>query len=100
MRSSLVLLAIGVALILFPVAPTYAKWPDQQRREYINSCMRTCQSGDASSIGGCDTFCLCMIGEMEKAYPDPQAYVQLRQAGDPAHTRRIKVLDQNCSSRY
>lgn len=99
MRSLRALLAIGVALVMSGVTPTYAKWPEQQRREYIGNCMRSCQGTNGSSIGTCDEFCLCMVGEIEKAYPDAQAYVQLRQAGDPSQTRRVKVLDQNCSSR-
>ena len=58
MRSLHVLLAIGTALAVLSFSPVQAKWPENQRREYVGSCMQTCQSGDASSGGMCDTYCL------------------------------------------
>ncbi len=99
MRSWRAILAIGAALATLPGGAIHARWLDQQRRAYFADCMNSCERGDASSVGTCDNYCWCMLGETEKAYPDPQLFAQLRQAKDPAYMRRIRTADQFCANR-
>ena len=99
MRSLRGVLVIGAALVAIPFAPVHAKWPEQQRREVVAGCMKICQAEDASSIGGCDPICSCVAYEAEKAYPDPQVFVRLRQAKDPAFVRRFRYLEDICYTR-
>jgi hypothetical protein len=99
MRSLRSIVIIGVAAAFLPLAPAFGQWTQADREEFRVGCQNSCVKGDTSKATPCDTYCRCMTGELEKAYPDARDLVKANQTQDPVFTQRMGTFARSCNPR-
>lgn len=83
------------AVLLLLLSPTlgYAQWRPEQRDEFMNGCLPSCQNNqkiNAAERTRCDTYCRCVMQEGEKTYTPADYEVMERLAKDKADSRILK----------
>jgi hypothetical protein len=90
---------IGFVATLLPLAPAFAEWTRGARQGLRERCMNICQGGDVTKSLQCTNYCVCLVADLEKAYPDQELYLRLDARQDPAFVQRGRAISQACINR-